>query len=166
MKLAVVVPTKNRPNELRNFLSSLWQQEFLPDQLIIVDQSVPSKTLNQEVETKAIELEIKLFYLHDEEINGLVQAKAAAIPYNECSIISFFDDDIVLKEDCLKEMYQAFISNPKLQAANGLILNAPRESIFRRVIFELTHFGIYSDNRRKLFYELIDKKNLKENQKN
>ena len=158
MKLAVVVPTKNRPNELRNFLSSLWQQEFLPDQLIIVDQSVPSKTLNQEVEIKAKELEIKLSYLHDEEINGLVQAKAAAIPYNECSIISFFDDDIVLKKDCLKEMYQAFISNPKLQAANGLILNAPRESIFRRVIFELTHFGIYSDNRRKLFYELIDKK--------
>ena len=80
MKLAVVVPTKNRPNELRNFLSSLWQQEFLPDQLIIVDQSVPSKTLNQEVEIKAKELEIKLSYLHDEEINGLVQAKAAAIP--------------------------------------------------------------------------------------
>ena len=52
MKLAVVVPTKNRPNELRNFLSSLWQQVFLPDQLIIVDQSVPSKTLNKKLRQK------------------------------------------------------------------------------------------------------------------
>ena len=158
MNLSVVVPTKNRPKELRNFLSSLWKQELLPDQLIIIDQSQKSNVIKEEVELKTNKLNIELIYIHDEKINGLVQAKAAAIPYNECSIISFFDDDIVLKDDCLKEMYQAFIRNPKLKAANGLILNAPRESIFRRLIFELTHFGIYSDNRRKLFYELIDKK--------
>ena len=158
MRLSVVVPTKNRPDELRNFLASLWIQQLLPDQLIIIDQSEASKIIHKEVNEKATELGIKLDYIHDESINGLVQAKAAAIPYNKCSIISFFDDDIVLETDCLKEMVQAFINNPKLKAANGLILNAPRESIFRRLIFELTHFGIYRDNRRKLFYELIDKK--------
>ena len=161
MNLSVVVPTKNRPTELRTFLKSLWSQDLLPDQLIIIDQSLEIKQIKKEVTEKAKLLGIKINYIHNQQINGLVQAKAAAIPYNECSIISFFDDDIVLKEDCLKEMYQAFISNPKLQAANGLILNAPRESIFRRLIFELTHFGIYSDNRRKLFYELIDKKKSK-----
>ncbi len=157
MKLAVVVPTKNRPEELRNFLNSLWKQIFLPDQLIIVDQSEPSNTINKEVKIKTLELGIKLDYLHNESINGLVQAKAAAIPYNICSIISFFDDDIVLKEDCFKEMYKAFLDNPKISAANGLILNSPRESLFRRIIFRLTHFGIYKDNRREVFYQLIDK---------
>ncbi len=157
MKLAVVVPTKNRPDELRNFLNSLWNQKFLPHQLIIVDQSEPIKTINQEVKTKALELGIKLDYIHNECINGLVQAKAAAIPYNNCSIISFFDDDTVLEEDCFKEMFKAFLDNSKMKAANGLILNLHKESLFRRIIFQLTHFGIYSDNRREVFYQLIDK---------
>ena len=38
MNLSVVVPTKNRPTELRTFLQSLWSQNLLPDQLIIIDQ--------------------------------------------------------------------------------------------------------------------------------
>ena len=158
MKLAVVVPTKNRPKELQTFLNSLWEQEFLPDQLIIIDQSEPSKVINHEAKEKALELGIKLDYLHKESINGLVQAKAFAVPYNKCSIISFFDDDIVLEEDCLKEMYQAFIDNPKMTAANGMILNAPKESFFKRFVFEITHFGIYSDNRREVFYQMSDTK--------
>ena len=158
MNLSVVVPTKNRPLELRNFLSSLWKQKLLPNQLIIIDQSELSKTIKKEVKLKALKLKIELKYVHDKNIKGLVQAKAAAIPYNNCSIISFFDDDIVLEEDCLKKMYQAFVDNPKMTAANGLILNAPKESFFRRFIFGITHFGIYSDNRREVFYQSIKKK--------
>jgi GT2 family glycosyltransferase len=157
MKLSVVVPTKNRPNELRNFLNSLWKQDLLPDQLIIIDQSVESNTIRQEVEEKSKQLRININYIHDQNINGLVHAKAVAIGHNNCNIISFYDDDIVMEEGCLKEMYHAFIDNPKMTAANGLILNAPMESLFRRIIFRLTHIGIYRDNRREVFYQLIDK---------
>ena len=158
MKLSVIIPTKNRPAELRSFLKSLWEQDILPDQLIIIDQSKKANTIKREVEEEGKRLEININYVHDQNINGLVQAKAAAIPYNNCSIISFFDDDIVLEEDCLKEMYQAFMDNPKMTAANGLILNAPKESFFRRFVFGITHFGIYSDNRREALYQSIDKK--------
>ena len=91
MNLSVVVPTKNRPTELRTFLKSLWSQNLLPDQLIIIDQSLETKHIKEEVKEKATLLGIKINYIHDKEINGLVQAKAAAIPYNECSIISFFE---------------------------------------------------------------------------
>ena len=157
MKLSVVVPTKNRPSELRVFLNSLWHQVLLPDQLIIIDQSIERNIIKLEVEEKAKQLGIKITYIHDENINGLVQAKASAIRHNYCSIISFFDDDIVLKENCLNEMYNAFLENPEMTGANGLILNAPLESFFRRNIFRLTHFGIYKDNRREAFYQMIDK---------
>ena len=132
MKLSVVVPTKNRPSELRVFLNSLWHQVLLPDQLIIIDQSIERNIIKLEVEEKAKQLGIKITYIHDENINGLVQAKASAIRHNYCSIISFFDDDIVLKENCLNEMYNAFLENPEMTGANGLILNAPLESFFRR----------------------------------
>ena len=56
MRLSVVVPTKNRPDELRNFLASLWIQQLLPDQLIIIDQSEASKIIHKEVNEKATEL--------------------------------------------------------------------------------------------------------------
>ncbi len=158
MNLSVVVPTKNRPNELRNFLSSLWRQELLPDQLIIIDQSQKTNVIDEEVKLKTSDLNIKLVYIHDEKIEGLVQAKSAAIQHNKCSIISFFDDDIILEEECLKEMYKAFSENIKISAANGLILNSNRESFFKRFVFRITHIGIYSDNRREVFYKLIDKK--------
>lgn len=161
MELSVIVATKNRPAELRTFLNSLWHQDLLPNQLIIIDQSKISNIIKGEVQENAKKLGININYIHDQKINGLVQAKAVAIPYNNCSIISFFDDDIVLEEDCLKEMYQAFVDNPKMTAANGLILNAPKESFFKRFIFGITHFGIYSDNRREVFYQLIDKKEEK-----
>ena len=157
MNLSVVVPTKNRPNELRNFLNSLWKQDLLPDQLIIIDQSVESNTIRQEVEEKSKQLRININYIHDQNINGLVHAKAVALTYNNCSIISFYDDDIVMEKNCLKEMYHAFLDNPEMTAANGLILNAPMESLFRRIIFRLTHIGIYSDNRREVFYKLVNK---------
>ena len=55
-------------------------------------------------------------------------------------------------------MYLAFLENKKMLAANGLILNAPKESFFKKLAFGITHFGIYSDNRREVFYQLIDKK--------
>ena len=160
MKLSVVVPTKNRPFELKTFLDSLWEQDLLPDQLIIIDQSQKSNILKEEVERNAKRLGIKLDYIHNQNIKGLVQAKAASIPYNTCSIISFFDDDIVLKKDCLKEMHQAFLDNPKMKGANAIILNASKESCFRRIIFRLTHFGIYKDNRREVFYQLINKTDI------
>ena len=96
MKLSVVVPTKNRPFELKTFLDSLWEQALLPDQLIIIDQSQKSNILKEEVERNAKRLGIKLDYIHNQNIKGLVQAKAASIPYNTCSIISFFDDDIAI----------------------------------------------------------------------
>lgn len=158
MNLSVVVPTKNRPIELRNFLSSLWKQELLPDQLIIIDQSQKSNVIKEEVKLKTNKLNIELVYIHDEKIDGLVQAKSAAIGYNKCSIISFFDDDIVLEDDCIKEMCAAFNSDLKLKAANGLILNYTKESFFKRFVFRITHIGIYSDNRREIIHKLINNK--------
>ncbi len=154
MTCSVIVPTKNRPEELRTFLASLWGQSRLPDQLVVIDQSHPNNVIEAEVLHMANKLKVSLAYIHDESIKGLVQAKAASLVYNQCDIISFFDDDIVLEENYIEAIENAFIEYPSIKGANGVILNAPAESRFKQLIFRITHIGLYKDNRQRVISSL------------
>ena len=43
MTFSIVIPTKNRPNQLKALFNSLINQKRLPDQIIIIDQSEEDK---------------------------------------------------------------------------------------------------------------------------
>ena len=154
MTFSVVIPTKNRPTELATVIDSLLAQSRLPDQLIIIDQSSSDKVIREKVTTLTQEKGVALEYIHDETITGLVQAKAASIPYNHCDYISFFDDDIVHEPDYLNAIEQAWINYPDMIGVNGVILNAPKEGFLRRLLFRITHFGLFKDNRQQVLRKL------------
>ena len=154
MTFSVVIPTKNRPTELATVIDSLLAQSRLPDQLIIIDQSSSDKVIREKVTPLAQEKGVALDYIHDETITGLVQAKAASIPYNHCDYISFFDDDIVHEPDYLNAVEQAWINYPDMIGVNGVILNAPKEGFLRRLLFRITHFGLFKDNRQQVLRKL------------
>ena len=150
MTLSIVIPTKNRPNELLTILKSLIIQTHLPNQIIIVDQSLKENTIEDKLPSLLELNKIKLNYIHDQNITGLVNAKAFAIKHNTCDIISFFDDDIVLESGYLKAIFLAFKQHPKINGANGLILNTPNQNIIKRLFFRSTHIGLYKDNRQRV----------------
>ena len=154
MTFSVVIPTKNRPTELATVIDSLLAQTRLPDQLIIIDQSSSDKVIREKITPLLKEKGVALEYIHDETITGLVQAKAASIPYNHCDYISFFDDDIVHEPDYLSAIEQAWVNYPDMIGVNGVILNAPKESYLRRLLFRLTHFGLFKDNRQQVVRKL------------
>ena len=154
MTFSVVIPTKNRPTELATVIDSLLAQSRLPDQLIIIDQSSSDKVIRKKVTPLAQEKGVALDYIHDETITGLVQAKAASIPYNRCDYISFFDDDIVHEPDYLNAIEQAWVNYPDMIGVNGVILNAPKEGFLRRLLFRITHFGLFKDNRQQVLRKL------------
>ena len=148
MTLSVVIPTKNRPKELLSILDSINSQTHLPNQLIIIDQSLKENIVKDKFNL-FLKKKIKLNYIHDESINGLVSAKSIALKYNKCDIISFFDDDIILEPDYLKEILLAFIKYPKIYGANGVILNVPNQNKIKRLYFRYTHIGLFKDNRQE-----------------
>lgn len=154
MTFSVIIPTKNRPKELKVFLNSLWGQSRLPNQLIIIDQSKSTNVIESEIVNIANKLKVSLTYIHDQSIKGLVQAKATSLIYNQCDVISFFDDDIVLEENYIEAIEEAFIKYPMIKGANGVILNAPFQNKIRQLIFRITHFGIYKDNRQQVINPL------------
>lgn len=154
---SIVIPTKNRPKELATVIDSILSQTRLPEQVIIIDQSSPEKVIKDQLVPLAKKANIRLDYIHDESIKGLVQAKAASLQYNSSDYISFFDDDIVHEPDYLAEVENALIAHPEIIGLNGVILNAPKEGWFKRFIFRLTHFGLYKDNRQNVIRSLSPK---------
>ena len=151
MTISVVIPTKNRPRELFNFINSLIKQSRKPDQVIVVDQSKTKFCSKTRIEKKLTEKKINISYIHDESIDGLVDAKASSVRLNKCDIISFFDDDIVLTPNYLKNIELVFQNNNHIYGLNGLILNNPKQSFLKYLFFELTHIGIFRDNRNKAY---------------
>ncbi len=154
MTFSFVIPTKNRPIELATVFDAILAQCRLPDQVIIIDQSSPDKVIKDHLALLAKKANIRLDYIHDESINGLVQAKAASIQYNQCDYISFFDDDIVHEPDYLAAIEACIHTYPEMTGLNGVILNAPKEGLLKRFIFRLTHFGLYKDNRQSVIRSL------------
>ena len=154
MTFSFVIPTKNRPIELATVFDAILVQSRLPEQVIIIDQSSLDKVIKDQLELKAKKVNIRLDYIHDESINGLVQAKATSIQYNQCDYISFFDDDIVHEPNYLAAIEGAIIAHPEMIGFNGVILNAPKEGWFKQLIFRFTHFGLYKDNRQSVIRSL------------
>ena len=147
MTISVVIPTKNRPRELFNFINSLIKQSRKPDQVIVVDQSKTKFCSKTRIEKILIERKINVSYIHDQSINGLVQAKSFSLRFNKCDIVSFFDDDIILTPNYLKNIELIFQKNRHIYGVNGLVLNNPKQSFLKYLFFEITHIGIFRDNR-------------------
>ena len=100
MKFSIIVPTKDRPEELRRFLKSVEIQEVKPDQIVIVDGSDrPVRSVAEEFKTLPIDyLQVRPPGLVKQRHAG-INALKPGIP-----IFGFFDDDIVLEPGALKTM--------------------------------------------------------------
>tara|TARA_B100000886_G_C20354550_1_gene462431 strand:- start:97 stop:999 length:903 start_codon:yes stop_codon:yes gene_type:complete len=158
MTFSVVIPTKNRPRELLNAFKAILNQTRLPDQIIIVDQSIPRNVLEKKLKAEAKKVNLFINYIHDQAIDGLVEAKAFAISLNKCDYISFFDDDIILEKEYFKMIEKTLKSFPEIIGANGVISNYPDANFFKKLIFQITHFGIYKDERYKIQTPLLTKR--------
>jgi len=155
MTFSIVIPTKNRPVELASIFDSILVQNRLPEQVIIIDQSIPENTMKDKLIPLATNAGIKLDYIITEKIKGLVQAKATSIQYNICDYISFFDDDIVLEKHYFQKIQDVLIENPSIIGVNGHILNYPKISRLKKIIFKITHRGLFKDNRIERQLQLI-----------
>jgi GT2 family glycosyltransferase len=153
MKISAVIPTKNRPDDLLKAIKSILLQIILPDQLIIIDQSENSQSLNL---TNKIGLKdkIDLTYILDPKILGLVHAKHESLKYVRCDLVSFLEDDIVLEKNYFKEKKDAFKQFPNMLGCSGTIINATSESFFYRIFYRLIHVGLFTDRRPDVYYKL------------
>ena len=146
MNITVIIPTKNRAKDLLVAVKSIINQTFIPNQLIIVDQS--EKPQSEAVIKELLEkTEIRLIYIYDTSITGLVHAKQVGVSNSTGDIVCFLEDDIELEPSYIYAMYSAFEQNTSMMGCCGVVTNYPYLSKCYIKSFHLFHRGIFHDTR-------------------
>jgi len=139
---SVVVATKDRPDDIINFLDSLNNQTTKPNEIIIVDSSDnplwKNENFLQNFNTKKFP-QIKMIYKHTNP--GLTFQRNVGIKAASCDVVHFFDDDVILGKNYLQEINKTFEQNPHYAGGMGDIQNIPHKTnslnIFLRKLFML-----------------------------
>jgi glycosyltransferase involved in cell wall biosynthesis len=107
-KLAVVIPTIGRYDELRRMLRSLAAQTRPPDEVIITGEGEG----NEQVAREFALLNARFINLPGSSICDARNAGIeAARP--DADLIGFFDDDIVLEPQCLEALLKFWENGPR-----------------------------------------------------
>jgi len=112
--VSVVVPSKNRPEEVARMLRSLRAQPTLPCEVIVVDQSTPAYVL---------EPFPQLRHVNDPQIGGIAAARNRGTELARGEVVFFLDDDVILETDCVAEIARAFGTRSDLIGAQCSIHN-------------------------------------------
>jgi GT2 family glycosyltransferase len=153
-KLTVIIPTRDRPEDLRFALISLFEQTRLPDQLVLVDQSKDNSSQITLESVTPLNNVVDIIYLYDQKISGLVEAKKKGVFVSTGELICFIEDDVELESDYLKEIERAFLTNPQIIGCCGVVTNPPKRSKIYSIFFNIFHAGIFKDIRASYHGEI------------
>jgi GT2 family glycosyltransferase len=157
MSVAVVIPTKNRPDDLDEVIAGVLGQTITPTQVIIVDQSGGDES---EVRTKGrfaaapaeVRDSIELCYIHDVAINGASAARNRALKKIRADIVLFFDDDVVLENNFVEETLCAYREYPDATGVSGIIVNYSPPSPLFHCWTRLFARGPFHDDRQPIYW--------------
>jgi len=121
-RLAFVVATKDRPEELRRLWASLLAQTRLPDEVVVVDASAAPAPLVSPRPARPVLRRIPSAVASAAlQRNIGVDAVGPAV-----DLIGFLDDDAVLEENAVEEMLRLFDAyGPELGGAAFNLINHP-----------------------------------------
>lgn len=108
-RISVVVCTLNREKELEDFLRTLREQTLQDYELLIVSNT---------------RLSMKDARIIVQKGRGLPNARNHVLGKVNGDIIAFFDDDVLLERDYLKNVSETFTENPGIGGVTGRITNS------------------------------------------
>lgn len=121
LQVSVIIPTFNRPEDLRTTIESVVRQSHLPIELIVVDDSSDSRTSELAVEMKGVSaaLSINLIYLRGGAVRSLPSARNIGADIAHGDVLLFLDDDVTLAHDYIEEILKTYASNPSAKGVQG-----------------------------------------------
>lgn len=151
LTVSAVIPTRNRPRDLLRAVASVLAQHRLPDELLVIDQSGTNESERQVLEQyTAAGTNLRLVYIRDPNISGLVEAKARGVQESNGAVISFLEDDVVLKPEYFSRLEQGFLTYPEMLGCSGVVTSVADQGPVYRWLFKLFHRGIFYDPRVNL----------------
>src|SRR5437660_795407 len=123
---SVILCTRNRISDVKNFLHSLVIQTEFPDELIIVDSSdqpINKTEMFEKIFNEQFFSATQLKYIHSSP--GLTYQRNIGISLATKEIIYFFDDDTILEPDYVQHMNKIFAEHPEFAGGMGTVSNTP-----------------------------------------
>lgn len=124
LPIAVVIPSRNRPDLLARTLDSLLHQTHLPTEILVVDASDKDALLEN------AELLHVAARGSGSALRHLTSLRAGAAPQRNQGVenagqpfILFLDDDILLTPDCLAKLHGAMQADQRLGGVSAMISN-------------------------------------------
>ena len=111
MKISVIIPTKNRYSDILVCIRSLLKQTLIPDEILVVDASDTEQL--PEILTATFGDNSKIRYIHASP--GLTHQRNIGVKSAVGDFLFFFDDDIVLEENFVREIYRVFENDSAMQ---------------------------------------------------
>lgn len=133
--IAIVVPSKNREDDILRCLGSIRLQAAQPDQIIVIDQSP---------RPYRIDAFSDVLHVHEPKLTGLTAARNYAIQFVRTQIVLFLDDDVELLDDCVTALRREFTNRPDAVAIGCSIISSYPLSVLGRLratIFERGFFN-------------------------
>ena len=116
--VAVIIPTRNRPNELSSVLECLAEQSLQPVVVIVVDSS--DSRFSEEFEPKLQ----NYIYIHTTSRSAAMQRNIGMDwiwdNENNFQFIAFVDDDVLLPTHYLEILVDNLIEDSELAGVSGI----------------------------------------------
>lgn len=124
MRLSIIIPTRNRTLDLEVALASISRQTRLPEEIIIVDDSdnTHTKHLVNRLVGPFSEIKIRLKYAQNQIERSIPAARNTGVKMADADIILFLDDDVILSEVFIEEIFKVYRSHPDAKGVQGYIL--------------------------------------------
>jgi len=135
--VSLVIPTRNRPEQLAKAIVSIKQQTIKPLEVIIVDDG---NLRTGELETALKGSGIQLKHVR-KAFPGISRSRNAGVRHATGDIVFFVDDDIILIPSYIEEMLKVFVADEekKVGGVDGhLIREKPfglKDKLFRRMFY-------------------------------
>jgi len=137
LNVSIVIPTRNRRDNLQELLDSILNQTTLPKEVIVVDDSDNDGTreLIEKIRDDFLSRGISLKYLRGDEKNKSISAARNIGAKNSSGdIICFFDDDVILDKDFIKQNLRVYYAYTDVKGVQGYIINARPYSAFSNAL--------------------------------
>lgn len=144
--ISVVIPTRNRPDDLARAVKSVLAQTYRASELLIIDQSTSKKSKQVALPLLEIAPELKVQYVLNPQISGLTAAKNVAIKLATGDVLLFIDDDIILEPNFLEALIWAYRESD-LDGIGGVLKSDPHRANFYHFISLLFRIGPFRDDR-------------------
>ena len=119
LSIAVLIPTMNRPRSLKRTLDTYFNALVIPDQVIVVDQSIneEDRSKNKDIVESYSDKTQMIYWFQDTP--SLTKARNTALSLTDKEILVFSDDDVDVKRDTLSYINR-IMENKSISMIAGL----------------------------------------------